>query len=192
MDERPNKYDVPGAKVCERANRIYVQPRLVAAKQQICKGDIVTVKDEQLVRVSSISDTRDGRDWGDVSNGAFMALESVDTMNGSREIEVYEPGACVETILDEGIAEGSPVFVDLRACRVNKERTSRSRAVDSTTPKGEDLTLWQRSRGLPPEVIDNDIEKRAFLGTLQCIRTRFSSERPLSKLWDLGIVLLGR
>lgn len=191
-DDVPNENDVPGSRSCSHINASYQHEHFVAANQQICKGDIVTIKDELLVRVNSTSDRGNGKDWGDVGNGTFMALQTVDTRDELKKIYVYSPGACVETILDEGIRENSPLFVDLRDCDTNKRRTRRSHAVNDMTPKSADRTLWQRSRGIPPEGIDGDIKTRAFLGTLQCIRTKYSNDHRLSVSGDLGIVWLGQ
>jgi len=153
--------------------------------QAIARGDIVTLsgkpgeqgqEDGHAMRVESIGDTGDARNWGDVSRGAFMAREAaVDpgTARSPRVIQVMPPSGQITTLLDGGITVGSLVGVDLRI-DTGTERADRDDAVTSThSPPDEKNVahLWQQARLIPHEKRHDPLMRRALLGRVLAIYT---------------------
>jgi len=83
---------------------------LALGGQQICIGDIVTIRDGRACQVGSVGTAGDEANWGDVSRGAYMALASVDTEghhDGDDTLPVCGSGSMVAAYLDGGIAAGT-------------------------------------------------------------------------------------
>ncbi|MDD9808565.1 MAG: hypothetical protein OXU25_01870 [Thaumarchaeota archaeon] len=163
---------------------------LVLGGQQICVGDIVTLRDGYACQVGSVATTGDAVNWGDVGGGAHMALASVDTVgrgDGEDTVPAYGSGSVVETYLDGGIAAGAIVGVDLRGLDGNGMRANRESAVAVPMPRPVDRTLWQRSR-LLSDAGSADVERLAALGRVTRIVPRDDPRRPVSRQGEAGMV----
>jgi len=117
---------------------------LALGGQQICIGDIVTIRDGRACQVGSVGTAGDEANWGDVSRGAYMALASVDTEghhDGDDTLPVCGSGSMVAAYLDGGIAAGTVVGVDLREVDASGRRMDRERAVAVPTLRPHDRAL---------------------------------------------------
>jgi len=145
----------------------------VLAGQQICAGDIVTMRNEKIVRVESAAGSGDGMSWGDVSGGAYAALESIDTTPPcveSKLIRVLSAGTPTVSVLEAGAVPGSHMGVDLRAMEGDK-RVDRRDPVTCLTDHRLDSRLWQRTRVMSEEDMRDGVRKKAYLGRLDEIIT---------------------
>lgn len=189
-DHYPGEGNSPGSRTYDLLPSNAIKYHPVLAGQQICLGDIVTMRNGCIARVESASESGDGVNWGDVSGGAFMALAPADTTQsrgGSETVPTYTYGAWVETILDANAVVGSPMGVDLRAVDGGR-RADRRDPVTRSTGHGLDPTLWQRTRAMQGEDLRDSVQKKAFLGRLIEI---FASDDPnatVSKQGDYGTI----
>lgn len=164
----------------------------VPAGQQICQGDVVTRRNGGIVRVESAADSGDGMNWGDVSGGAYVALESVDTMSprsGSGRVRVLSSGARIVSILDAGATLGSRMGVDLRAMEEDR-RVDRKDPVTCLTDHSLDSRLWQRTRVMSEEDMRDGVRKKAFLGRLEEVITGNAPFTVQSAHGDYGRILV--
>ena len=156
-------------------------------------GDIVTMVGGYACQVESVKGTGDAVNWGDVGGRAHMALASVDTVglrDGEDSVPAYGHGSIVETILDDGIAVGTAVGVDLRELDAGGERVGRRLAVTRPMLRPADRTLWQRSRRLS-EAGTGHVEQCARLGCVTDIFPRDDPRRPVSRRGEAGLVRIG-
>lgn len=163
----------------------------VLAGQGIRCGDIVTQVGDRAARVHGVSEEGDGANWGDVGEGAYVALATVDASgaSGDRTVPVYTYGAVVEVILDGGIVPGSRVGVDLRDC-VGGRRADRSAPARAPSPGGHDAELWRRVRAMAPGDIADPKRGRALLGTVVRVSPTGGDRRQASRCGDLGAVVI--
>lgn len=167
-------------------------PAFVAAGQQICQGDIVTMNDDGIVRVESAETSGDGMNWGDVSGGAYVALCSVDTLSKPSRPEpigVLAPGAHIVSILDAGVPLSSRMGVDFRAVEGDK-RVDRKDPVTWSTDHRQDSRLWQRTRMMSEEDMRDSVRKKAFLGRLEEILSGNCPHPAQSEQGDYGRIRL--
>lgn len=165
----------------------------VLAGQQICQGDIVTTRDGNIVRVESSEKSGDGINWGDVSSGAYVALESVNTMSaryGSELTRVFAPGARIVSILDANASLGSCMGVDFRTVEGDKRVDRKDGPVTWSTDHRLDSELWQRTRVMSDEDMRNSIRKKAFLGKLVEIHSSNDLNSTRSKQGDYGRIVI--
>lgn len=165
--------------------------------QEILKGDIVTLsggpEPGYAVHAESAGDTGDARNWGDVSRGAFMAMEGTGgpvAAGRAVMIPVMPPAGQITTLLDSGITVGSLVGVDLRI-DTGTERTDRDGAVASTysPPGGNAWRLWQQARLIPHERRDEPLMRNALLGRVwEILATRERGPVTKSDHNDCAIV----
>ena len=161
----------------------------VLANQQICQGDIVTLKDCYIAQVESVAPTGDGKNWGDVSNGAYIARAPVDTRgmsDGDETMPVNGPCSHIETFLDRGTTVGSLVGVDLRTIGKNG-RSDRLLAVKRSALRTDDRSLWQRTRNI--SAASAPIAKKTVLGRVDEVWPNDGLDLP-SPLGDGGMVVL--
>lgn len=145
----------------------------VLAGQQICTGDIVTMRNGKIARVESAAGSGDGMNWGDVSGGAYVALESIDTTSPRVEpqlIRVLSSGKSVISVLEADAVPGSRMGVDLRAIEGDR-RVDRKDPVTCLTDHRLDSRLWQRTRVMSEDDMRDDVRKKAYLGQLDEILT---------------------
>jgi len=162
----------------------------VLAGQQICLGDISTMRNGGIARVESAAESGDGMNWGDVSGGAYQALASVDTVpprSRQETVPVYTYGAWIESILDAGAEPECCMGVDLRAVEGDK-RVDRKGPVTSSTGHGLDRELWQRTRVMSEEDMCDSVRKKAFLGRLVKILSGNDPHPVRSKQGDYGAI----
>jgi len=161
--------------------------------QQICMGDIVTMRDGHACQVGSVGTTGDEVNWGDVSRGAYMALASVDMEgrpDGDDTVPVCGLGSRVATRLDCGIAAGTVVGVDLRGVGANGKRIGRERAVTVPMLRPADRELWQRARRLS-EAGTGGAGQLAALGRVTKVIPQDDPRRTVSRQGEIGVVRIG-
>lgn len=158
--------------------------------QVIRRGDIVTQSGDRLARVTSAACSGDGMNWGDVSAGAYVALADAGAPGGAgSSVPVYTYGAMVEVVLDEGIAPGARVGVDLRDCEGGR-RADRGAPVDMSTPRDSGGTLWRRVRAMSPADVADPVRGRALLGTVAQVLSGSGARLASSRVGDIGAVVI--
>lgn len=195
IPKKPGIYDLsegswPGNRTFVLRSSNAVTSPTVLAGQQICLGDIATMRNGGIARVESAAESGDGMNWGDVSGGAYQALASVDTVppRGRQEtVPVYTYGAWIESILDAGAEPECCMGVDLRAVEGDK-RVDRKSPVTSSTDHRLDRELWQRTRVMSEEDMADSIRKKAFLGRLVKILSGNDPYPVRSKQGDYGAI----
>lgn len=169
--------------------------------QVIKRGDIVTlpalegpVEPRGAALVESIGDDGVTRNWGDVSQGAFMALHGTGSPRGAGdhvEVRAMPASGEITTLLDAGIAVGSLVGVDLRIDD-GARRVDRSSAVTGGRGSpGESgiAQLWQRARLMTPDQAGDPALRKAFLGRVKRIPSaRAGKPAQKSRHNDCGVV----
>ena len=178
--------------VAHSTDQIPLRPRVLPG-QQICPGDIVTMRNNDgIVRVESVTKSGDGMNWGDVSGGAYVALESVDTVSAPgrlKTIPVFASGTRIVSILDADASLGSHMGVDLRVAEGDK-RVGRRDPVTCSTDHRLDSELWQRTRVMSKEDLRDGIRKKAFLGQLVEIITPSNPLAGKSVHGDYGRIVI--
>lgn len=164
----------------------------------IGRGDIVTPsapgEPVGAARAASIGDGAAARNWGDVSRGAFMALQGAGGPRGAggdEWVRAMPASGEITTLLDAGVTVGSLVGVDLRI-DAGTGRADRDSAVGSGySPPGESNAgqLWQRSRLMTREQAGDPALRGALLGRVKRILpARAGGPSRESRHGDCGIV----